>query len=105
MTAKFNQGGSGPVCLRYGWKALCNRFRKYLNDKSGPKPDDSGERLRWIDRRAKLADEFFKAEEIDPASHLAHEVCHHTPVIQERGRRRCLRCLEQHVVEKALKGK
>ena len=80
-------------CLERGWKTLCKRFRAFLNHKSGPPPDDPGERLRWGERRAEFAREFIRQEDIP--KYKGNALIEHVGVTKTRGYRPCFKCMDR----------
>jgi hypothetical protein len=78
-----------PFCRRRGWKTLCRRFRKHLNEKV-PRGDLSF--LEWTELRVQAAKEFIKVEGIEKEKGDA--LIGHVPPSKMRGMRKCMACLE-----------
>ena len=79
-----------PFCQQRGWKTLCARFRKFLNNETGPQGGLTY--LEWTELRVLAARKFIEQEGLKKDKGDA--LINHVPICQMRGKRKCIACVE-----------
>ena len=90
MGRKKKVKGPEPHCRRRGWPTLCRRFRKFLNEDTGPCPE--GEFLEWSKKRVASAKKFIEQEGLEDGK--ANALINHVNICKMRGTRKCMACLD-----------